>query len=202
MPARDGVVGEYLALAVRLDRLAPGLADVGNVDPALRSRVLAEAAPVPSDLVRQAGRLIRETAGSGLEPARCAFLLGQLRAVECTARLLTGQPMPFVREIRECFDVTVAMGVEDDYRAAHAELGELLPGPQPLPDRLAGYRADQQVPRAQLAGALASVVELLRDRCAAAVGLPVGNRCRCGSSTTRRGVPCTSTAAATGRRSR
>jgi hypothetical protein len=170
--AQDGVVGEFLALAVRLDRLAPGLADLGNVDPALRSRVLAEAAPAPSDLVRQAGRLSRETAGSELDPARREFLLGQLRAVECTARRLTGQPVPFVREIRECFDVTVAMGVEDGYRAAHAELDRLLPGPQPLPARLARYRADQQVPRAQLAGGLAALVELLRDRSRAAVGLP------------------------------
>jgi hypothetical protein len=167
-------MGEFLALAVRLDRLAPGLADVANVDSALRSRVLGEAAPVPSDLVRQAGRLTQATAGSELDPARREFLLGQLRAVECAARRLTGQPVPFVREIGECFDVTVAMGVEDDYRAAHAELAELLPGPQPLASRLAGYRADQQVPRAQLAGALAAVVELLRDRSRAAVGLPEG----------------------------
>ncbi len=174
MSARDGVVGEFLALAVRLDRLAPGLADVGDVDPALRSRVAAEAAPVPSDLVRQAGRLIRATSDSELDPARRAFLHGQLRAVECTARRLTGQPVGFVREIRDCFDVTAMMGVEDDYRAAHAELAELLPGPLPLAARLAGYRADQQVPRAPLAGALAALVELLRESARAAVGLPAG----------------------------
>ncbi len=167
-------MGEFLALAVRLNRLASGLADVGDVDPGLRQRVAAEGEPVPSDLVRQAGRLTREAAGVDGGPDRRAFLLGQLRAMECTARRLTGQPVPFVREIRECFDVTVRLGVEDEYRQAHAELDELLPGPQPLADRLARYRVGQEVPRERLGDALVVLSDVMRDRSRAVLGLPEG----------------------------
>ena len=45
-------MGEFLALAVRLNRLASGLADVGDVDPGILRRVAAEAEPAPADLVR------------------------------------------------------------------------------------------------------------------------------------------------------
>jgi len=167
-------VGEFLALAVRLNRLASGLADVGDVDPGILRRVAAEAEPAPADLVRQAGRLTREAAGADGGSDRCAFLLGQLRAMECTARRLTGQPVPFGREIRECFDVTVRLGVEDEYREAHAELDELLPGPQPLADRLACYRVGQEVPRERLGEALVVLSEVMRDRSRAVLGLPEG----------------------------
>jgi hypothetical protein len=163
---------EYLALVLRLDRLAPALADAGGVPRELRRAVAAEPAPTPSDLVREAGRLACRVADTELDPARRRFLTGQLRAVECTARRLTGQPIPFRREVEECFDVEVTMGDPDGYRAVHAELDALLPGPGPLTARLAAYRRAQEVPRDRLGAALATLAELLGRRTRAVVPLP------------------------------
>ena len=82
------------------DRLVPGLVDAGAVDPALRRRVADEPTPAAAELVRQAGRLAAELPDAGLEPVRERFLAAQLRAVEWTARRLTGQHVPFRSEVR------------------------------------------------------------------------------------------------------
>jgi hypothetical protein len=170
----DDPVDGYLALAVRLDRLLPGLADVGALDPALRRRVAAELAASPSDLVRRAGRLLDALDDAGLEPRRRAFLAGQLRAAECTARRLAGQPVPYRTEIRNCFDLAVTAGDPERHRQAHRELAALLPGPGPLSARLARYRTDQRVPADRLGPAVAQLAALLRERTLRQVPLPAG----------------------------
>jgi hypothetical protein len=163
---------DYLALTIRLGRLEPGLTAWGNVDPELWRRVSAEPMPRPADLVRQSGRLAQELADSPLDPVRRDFLAGQLRAAECAARRLTGQRMPFVREMAECFDVVPRRGREDDYAAAHAELAALLPRSGSLAARLIAYRSAHEVPPDRLAPALATLSELLRGRTGAVVPLP------------------------------
>jgi hypothetical protein len=138
--------------------------------------VAAERAPRPAELVRQSGRLADELAEMALDPTRRDFLAGQLRALECTARRLTGQPVSFVQETVDCFGVVPRWGREDEYAAAHAELDALLPGSEPLAIRLAGYRRAQQVPRERLGAAAATLSELLRDRTRRWVSLPPAER--------------------------
>lgn len=168
------VLDDYLALTIRLGRLVPGLSVAENLDSELWQRVRGEPVPRPADLVRQSGRLARELAEIPLDPVRREFLAGQLRAVECTARRLTGQSVPFVRELVECFDVVPRQGREDDYAAAHAELAALLPGSGSLAARSAAYRSAHEVPPDLLPHALAAVSELLRERAGALVALPPG----------------------------
>jgi hypothetical protein len=174
----DGVLSGYLALALRLDRLVPGLVDAGSVEPALRREVAREPAPVPADLVRQAGRLAVELSAAdlpaGADARRRLFLAGQLEAVECTARRLTGQPIRFVREIEACFGLTARMGRVDDYAAAHDALADLLPGPRPLAQRMAAHRRAHVVPADRIGPALAALSALLRERTRRLVALPPG----------------------------
>ena len=201
--ALDDFLGDYLVLTLRLDRLMPGLADIGNLDPDLRQRVAAAPAPKPADLVRQSGRLVDELADLQLDPVRHAFLSGQLHAVECTARRLTGQSVPFCGKFWTCFDVVPRLGRVDEYAAVHAELDALLPGPGPLAPRLAGYRRAQEVPRQRLGAAVAALCELLRgpDRCVGAVAAG-GDRVVPDRARTRRGARCTGTAGGSAPRSR
>ena len=170
--APNDISDRYLALALRLDKLTPGLADAEIVEPELRRRVAAEPTPKPADLVRQAGRLAMELPDQPWAPARREFLAGQLRAVECTARRLAGQPIPFRRELLECFDLVARPGEPDEYAAAHAELTQLLPGSGSLASRLADYRRTQEVPVPRLAAVLAVLCELLRGRSSDLVPLP------------------------------
>jgi hypothetical protein len=172
----SGFLGDYLMLVSLLDRLVPGLADARCADPDIGRRLAAEPVPRPSDLVRRAGRLARQLPDLPLEAGRRDFLARQLLALETTARRLTGQSVPFGRELRDCFDVAPRLGSPDDYAAAHADLDTLLAGPGPLASRLAGYRRAQEVPAAGIEAALAALSELLRGRSAALVPLPPGER--------------------------
>jgi len=173
-PVPADLLREYLLLALRLDRLLPGLVEAAAVAPELRLHVAAEPRPSASDLVRGSGRLLDRVGRAGLDPQRREFLAGQLRAVECTARRLTGQSVSFAREIRECFDVAVAPGEPDRYRDAHRELAELLPGRDQLGTRLARYRAGLQVPPDRLEAAATTLAALLRGRLGAQLPLPAG----------------------------
>ncbi|WP_214364266.1 DUF885 family protein [Pseudonocardia sp. H11422] len=162
--ARDLLVRDYLLLGLRLDRLAPGLVDTYTGDPALRRHVAAEVAPDPVRLLQSARRLGRELPGTRLSPRRERFLAGQLTALECVARRLTGEQVGFVAELEACYGVRVAPGDEDEYRHAHDELDELLPGSGTLADRLAAWRRRDEMPRERLAVAVHAVSEALRER--------------------------------------
>jgi len=52
------LIREYLLLGLRFDRIEAGYVDAFTGDPELRQTVLAEPAPDPADLVRQARGLI------------------------------------------------------------------------------------------------------------------------------------------------
>jgi hypothetical protein len=164
----DEVVREYLRIAWGLERLLPGSLDLYG--PAADPDGPPMSAP---DLVRAAGRLARAVPDA-LEPARADFLRGQLVACEWTARRLAGQFVPFVQEVRAAFGVRIAMGSEDGYRAAHRELDDLLPGPGSLADRVAAYRARDEVPRERLGVAVRALSEALRERTTTRVELPLG----------------------------
>jgi hypothetical protein len=105
---------------------------------------------------------------------RREVLLAQLAALECTARRLAGDAVPFRREIELCMGVPVGPGSEDDYNAAHRELDGLLPGRGPLGERLAAHRSADELPADRLLPAVRALSEALRERVAPVYGLPDG----------------------------
>jgi hypothetical protein len=158
----------YAALALRLDRLLPGLV---AARPAELSLGTAEPAS-PSALVREAGRLAGRLREEGLEPPRERFLAAQVDALECTARRLAGQRLTFVEEVTRCFGVRPALADPAIYRQAHRDLDVLLPGRGPLAERLAAHRRRDEVPPARLLNALRALSADLRDRTRARWPLP------------------------------
>jgi hypothetical protein len=171
----DGVARSYVRLALRLDRLVPGVLDAHLGDPDEVASVAAEPAPDPDDLVREADRL-REALDRDRqrEPGRAAFLDAQLRACRVLAEKAGGREIGFVDEVERCFGVRIARGDPDHYRAAHRDLAALLGGTGPLHERLAAFRDGDRLPLAHLPGALTAAAGALRARTASALGLPPG----------------------------
>lgn len=166
MEADGSAPAAYVALSLRLRRLAPALVALVAVDPATCRAIGNEPRPTAAELVRQAGRLAAALPDAGLDPGRERFLAAQLRAVEWRARRLAGQHVPFHREVRECLGLSVTPEEPEVYRAAHRELAGLLPGGGAVGERLAAHRLRDAVPPDRLLAAVRALSVALRDRVA------------------------------------
>ncbi|MDN5920439.1 MAG: DUF885 domain-containing protein [Pseudonocardia sp.] len=161
-------------LALRLDRLVPGLLDGPVADVTLRRHVADESVPDPLVLSRQAERLIRELPDAGLSPRRERYVAAQLRALDCRIRIVTGEHVPFAEEVLASYGVPPRAGDPDVYREAHRRLGELLPGAGPLAGRMAEYRDCDRIPPERLVDAVAAMTAEMRRRTGQLVSLPAG----------------------------
>jgi hypothetical protein len=170
------LIREYLLLGLRFDRIESGYVDAFTGDPALRQTVLAEPAPDPAGLVRQAERLLAALPniphGNGFEQARADFIGAHLRALACAGRKFAGEDIGFVDEVHDYFDVHIAKGEVDTYRQAHARLSDLLGGDGPLSARMEAHRAAEEIPPNRLAECIEAFSSALRDRVRAEYPLP------------------------------
>ncbi|QIZ35996.1 DUF885 domain-containing protein [Saccharopolyspora sp. ASAGF58] len=169
----EALVTEYVLLGLRFDRLVPGFVDSFTGDPALRRRVQDESRPDPARLTADAQRLRAALPESGLAEPRRRFLAAQLTALECSGRGLAGEQLPFPAEVEAYFQVTPVLGDQDEYREAHRELAEVLPGRGPLPARLNAVRSRDAVPATRLTVCVQALSSALRDRVRREFGLPV-----------------------------
>jgi hypothetical protein len=163
---------EYVRLGLRFDRLESGFVDAFTGDPRLRAEVADEPAPTPQELRNQARALLREVDAADLPADRADYLRGQLTGLECTARKMSGEPVGFVDEVSDYFQVDVVLGDTAVYAAAHAELDALLPGDGTLAERYAAHRRREECPPARLEAAVHALSSALRDRVRAQYGLP------------------------------
>ncbi|MEU0874441.1 DUF885 domain-containing protein [Nocardia brasiliensis] len=175
-PAYEPVVREYLLLGLRLGRLIDGFVDCWFGDPRLAARVADESPAAPADLARQAARLRAELADSGLSDSRQRYLSAQLTALECVGKRLSGTDISFRDEIRQYFDVEIALGDPACYADAHEAIAELLPGTGGVQERLDAYYERNRVPPDRLQQAAQAVSDELRGLARPLFGLPAGER--------------------------
>ena len=168
-------IREYLLLGLRFDRVQRGYVDSYIGEEALRRQVDNEPAPHPTDLARQAERLLAELSnGNGFDPARADFLAAHLRALACAGRKFAGEPVSFVDEVHDYFGVRIGRGDPERYRQAHARLDETLGGAGPLAERMRAHRSGDEVPTERLAECIEAFSSALRDRVRADYPLPEG----------------------------
>ncbi|MFM9033634.1 MAG: DUF885 domain-containing protein [Mycobacterium sp.] len=172
----DHLIREYLLLGLRFDRIEEGYVDSFTGDQRLRRQVADEPAPDPAVLAGLADRLLAALPETPRTAAfteqRAEFIGAHLRALSCAARKFAGEPVGFVEEVRDYFDVEIARGEPDHYRAAHARIDEALGGSGPLAERMeADRRADELAPE-RLQEAIAAFSSALRDIVRATYPLP------------------------------
>ncbi|WP_067816941.1 DUF885 domain-containing protein [Nocardia inohanensis] len=157
------LVTEYLRLGLAFDRLEEGFVDAYTGDPALRREVENAPAPEPRDLANKAAALRKELPEAGLSSERVEFLDAHLVALECSGRKFAGDDINFIDEVRAYFDVDIAPGDEEEYREAHRQLDEVLPGEGPLLDRVTAHRRNDELPAERLHECVDAFSSALRD---------------------------------------
>ncbi|GGF32499.1 hypothetical protein GCM10007298_30480 [Williamsia phyllosphaerae] len=168
----ESLITDYLRAGLAFDRLEEGFVDAYTGDPRLRVESVNGPAPEPVELARRIRDLRGDVAGSDLPEQRRDFVVAHLSAMECSARRFAGEEIGFVDEVRNYFDVDIALGDPDHYRRAHAALSDVLGGSGDLAERYAAHRTSDEIPGDRVADCVAAFSSALRERVRAAHPLP------------------------------
>src|SRR5262249_26336442 len=112
----------YVRLCLRVDAHIEDFVDA-YVGPAeLRDEIPAQERTDPAALREQAVALRGALPGAGLEDDRQAWLLGQLRGLECVTARLAGEEIAWSDEVERCFGIRPQHVDESAFRESHARL--------------------------------------------------------------------------------
>src|SRR5690348_4157528 len=91
---------DYALLGLRLDRIHPGTVDAWIGPPEWRESVLAEEAPEPERLLRDAWSLEERLPDMGYDSTRETYLTLQVAGLRAQAEIATGSEIPFAEQAR------------------------------------------------------------------------------------------------------
>ena len=178
VPEPDPIARDYLLLGLRLGQHVPGLVD-GYYGPAeLKAAVDMEQLRPPSRLRDDAAALRERTLAEVAEADRRHWLAVQCRALETQAAALAGEVLPYEEHLLRCFAWRPVRRDESVFDEAAAALDALLPGPDPLADRLATWDALFTVDPERLPAVADWLVGRFRERAERLFGLPEGEQLR------------------------
>jgi hypothetical protein len=180
VPAPDDVARDYILLGLRLDQHIPGLVD-GYFGPAdLKAQVDIEQLRSPARLAEDADALLARLPDEVTDAQRRDWLAAQLVAMRTHAAGLAGEDLPYVELVERTYAWSPVRRDEAMFDTAAAELDAILPGTEPLIDRLEAWDARFEVPLDRLPGVVDWLVGLFRARAADLFGLPEGEDLRVG----------------------
>lgn len=168
------LAGRYLELGLRLGRHVEGLVDSYFGPPEIAERVAREDVRDAGLLRADAEELRAELVGSDLDAQRRAWIDDQLLGIETYAAVLGGEQIAYSDEVERCFGVRPERVPEETFARAHERLDALLPGGDPLADRMEAWRQQTTVPADAVEPAFISVAALLRTATERRFGLPEG----------------------------
>ena len=180
IPAPDPIARDYLLLALRVNRLLPGLVDAYFGPADLKAQVEAEGPPTAAKLREEASALTARLSREVVEPDRQRWLQAQLVALEAQALMATGDPLPYSDYLACLFDTAPERTPESQFESAAEDLARLLPCGEKLSetvaDRLAVWDARFRIAPDRLPAVVDWLVSQVRDRADRLLGLPTGER--------------------------
>ena len=133
----------------------------------------------PAAALRDDASALRARLGAEVaESDRRDWLDVQLVALETQAGALAGDELPYLEHVARCFAFEPPKRDDRDFEAAAAGIEALLPGDEPLADRLAAWDAQFVIPVDRLPSVVDLLVARYRTRAAALFGLPDGEDLR------------------------
>jgi hypothetical protein len=183
----DELARRYILLALRLERVSPGLVDSYVGPRELPEIVRDEPMALPDELHAEAMALADLTSRlDGTEPAvvrRRRWFDGQLRALSALARRPGGEEIGYLDLMEALFDVPIRPAPDRALLAARARLDAILGGSAtPLDERLAALRDSIRVPPALVVGAIRAAAGRLRTASARDFPLPTDERIEWGEA--------------------
>jgi hypothetical protein len=168
------ITNDYLAVAFGIERHFPGYVDAYFGPPELKEQANSGDSKSPEELRAMAESLGVRVTEADIDGDRKQYLLAQARAMETIARKLSGEPIGYLEEVIDCFDIIPERTPESLFESAIAELDELLPGEGSVADRITAWRR-QSVISVETARTLIDIIlQETRRRTEQLVQLPDG----------------------------
>ena len=163
----SGSIAErYVRLGLRVGRHVEGIVDAYFGPPEWAAEVEAAAPVEPGVLVAEAQALLEEVDDG--------WLRDQLAGLRVYTGVLAGESASYPDEVEGCYGVRPTFTDETVFEAAHAELGELLPGDGSLAERYEVWRRATRVPAERVESTVAAAIEEARTWTRPLVELPEG----------------------------
>jgi hypothetical protein len=170
----DRIAGDYLVLELAMARHDPGHVDA-YFGPE-RYREQAGAAELTlAEIFGEAQKLrdaIAYGSPDGGDEARSASLDARLEALQTRVRMQQGAALPFDEESALLFQATAPEYPADYFEAILQQIDELLPGDEPLADRVTSFRNRFVIPPDRLADVFETALQECRRRTREHVELP------------------------------
>jgi hypothetical protein len=160
--------------------LAVGQHDKDYVDayygpPALQDQAVREKrtlASIRTDAQAAIADLANRKAGNADEALRIEFLNKQLRAMTARVDMLAGKKFTFDEETALLYDAVTPHHDRAYYEALLKQVDELVPGKEPLPQRVQAFRARFAIPKERLKPVMDAAIAACRARTAKYMDLP------------------------------
>jgi hypothetical protein len=164
---------QYIQLAFGIEHHLPGYID-SYFGPA-EWQTRGESGDAPSiqaleDLADSFGRSL--AADPALSADRRAYLEAEWIAMRTTLQILQGKSPDIVQEVKLLYGVTPQWVDERRFEQAHRLLGEILPGSEPLAERVQSFRERSRIPAETAVAILQRLAETFRGRTRRQFDLP------------------------------
>ena len=166
---------EFVRLALAIEEHVPGYLDA-YYGPDEWMQEAKQAGKLPqTELAERTDRLAREVDQvSDWDMQRKDFLAAQLRAMQMSLRLLSGEKVSLTEEVQALYDVTPEWKDESIFVEAYKQLDELLPAGGSLKERLERWNTSLRLPLEKIKELLPVIADRLRDCTREKFDLPEG----------------------------
>lgn len=169
---------DFVELALSIDEYLPGYVDA-YYGPEEIPQALKDRGKAPLTALQQTAGELAESIpfDSSLEAARKEYLLGEVGAMQTTLRLLQGESLGIVEEVQGLYGLTPEWVDESVFEEAHSYLEQLLPGSEPLADRMIAFREYFEVSPEAAVPVIERLFQDLQDRTTRRFTLPDSESC-------------------------
>jgi hypothetical protein len=172
-PELDAFGREYARLSFAIERHVPGFIDAYLGPDDVRTALDPDPGPQPNALVTGARELLVRIPSLDATEGRKGYLTKQVEAMLTTARRVAGEEIPYREEVRLLFDIEPLATPEGIYDAAISDLDTLIPGDDPIAERMVTWRQSYAIPPETARRLVDIILPELRARTEEFVDLPV-----------------------------
>lgn len=173
----NSIAERYVQLVLAVGQHDPNFVDAYYGPPEWKAAAEAAGKRPLDELRAEAERLKTQATAIAapedpLEALRREYLRTQLGAVAARIRMLSGERFEFDEESQQLYDAVAPTLPEQHFADTLKKLDALLPGTDPLPDRVNALRDRHTIPRSSLDPVFQTAIAACRDRTRQHLELP------------------------------